>query len=86
MHLPAPHIWQLTPTPAGSPAHSASGESLVVTVQVHVRPDLDDDDILSLTKWTWEKCVAALSPLGKMEKGGGSGHGRPDVTVGIVRG
>ncbi len=65
LHLPAPHIWQLTPT--------SKGGTLVVTMELHVRPDLGDDEVLSLTKWTWERCTNALG-------------GEREVTVGVVRG
>ncbi|KAK0205327.1 hypothetical protein DFS33DRAFT_758617 [Desarmillaria ectypa] len=65
LHLPAPHMWQLTPT--------SKGGTLVVTMELHVRPDLGDDEVLSLTKWTWERCTNALG-------------GEREVTVGVVRG
>ena len=72
--LPAPHIWQLTPSlldapssysfnSAASPSsqwpNSSIGvpQSLVITVELHVRPDLADNDVLDLTKWAWERCV-----------------------------
>lgn len=48
----------------------------MVTLELHVRENLGDDDVLKLTKWAWERCVGAL------------GRGREDaeVTVGVVRG
>ncbi|KAK7446720.1 hypothetical protein VKT23_014415 [Stygiomarasmius scandens] len=96
LHLPAPHIWQLTPTSSTSKASSftangngngkGTGEELVVTLELHVRQDLGDDDLLALTRWTWERCVSALQ--GHLGKGGDSrGSGvKADVTVGVVRG
>jgi hypothetical protein len=88
LHLPAPHIWQLTPTPStystttGGKGQAAAVESLVVTMELHVRPDLADDDVLKLTRWAWEKCASALGG-GRLGKGVGVG---PEVTVGVVRG
>ncbi|KAJ3891398.1 hypothetical protein GG344DRAFT_47424 [Lentinula edodes] len=88
LHLPAPHIWQFTPTPAvlsglsdniynaKSSNTSSTPEHLVVTLELHVRRDLSDEDVLKLTRWAWEKCVGALT--GEMVKA--------DVTVGVVRG
>ncbi|KAG6916082.1 hypothetical protein DXG01_008556 [Tephrocybe rancida] len=81
LHLPAPHIWQLTPTP--DPASSSIGkgsqdEALVVTMELHVRHNLGDDEVLALTRWAWEKCASAL--------GRRDGTKGPEVTVGVVRG
>ncbi|KAF5350474.1 hypothetical protein D9756_008494 [Leucocoprinus leucothites] len=99
LHLPAPHIWQLTPSSVHSMKDEA-GETLIVTVQLHVREDLGDDEILALTKWTWQRVVRALSNNG----GGGTANGKAngvalngaggenargagvEVTVGVVRG
>ncbi|KAG6843805.1 hypothetical protein H0H87_000230, partial [Tephrocybe sp. NHM501043] len=47
LHLPAPHIWQLTPTPDSSTLPRGSGvrdEALVVTMELHVQHSLGDDD------------------------------------------
>ncbi|TFK31614.1 hypothetical protein BDQ12DRAFT_739896 [Crucibulum laeve] len=81
LHLPAPHIWQLTPSPASTVSAKSKGqaESLVVTMQLHVREDLGDDDVLQLTRWAWEKCVGALGEGLKDSR-------QPEVTVGVVRG
>ncbi|KAG8971235.1 hypothetical protein FRB90_010558, partial [Tulasnella sp. 427] len=64
VHLPAPHLWQLTPVPSksksGRPSDSSYRSSdhdeltseegcLVATVQLHVRRDLDDEGVLKLT-------------------------------------
>lgn len=87
MHLPAPHIWQLTPTPDLASVsryrkgRGALDEALVVTMELHVRHDLGDDEVLALTRWAWERCASALG--GRRE--GGEGRG-PEVTVGVVRG
>ncbi|TFK64671.1 hypothetical protein BDN72DRAFT_963061 [Pluteus cervinus] len=88
MHLPAPHIWQLTPTHmAGSTSGFGKGyqeETLVVTLELHVRSDVGDDDVLELTRWAWEKCMSALNGgrnSSKLAMGAGA-----EVTVGIVRG
>ncbi|KAF8802006.1 hypothetical protein BYT27DRAFT_7113719 [Phlegmacium glaucopus] len=93
VHLPAPHIWQLTPSPASqtssttttpsSPTSNAISDSLVVTLELHVKEDLCDDDVLILTKWAWERCVSALGSLKDLK---GDVGGGPEVTVGIVRG
>ncbi|KAJ3809300.1 hypothetical protein F5876DRAFT_89518 [Lentinula aff. lateritia] len=61
LHLPAPHIWQFTPTPASFTTTSSTLEHLVVTLELHVRRDLSDEDVLNLTRWAWEKCVGALT-------------------------
>ena len=93
VHLPAPHIWQLTPSLVSSTSsisnissptsNSSISDSLVVTMELHVKEDLGDDDVLLLTNWAWERCVSALGSLKDMKGGGGGG---PEVTVGIVRG
>ncbi|KAI9060095.1 hypothetical protein FKP32DRAFT_1595833 [Trametes sanguinea] len=97
LHLPAPHIWQLTPSltlpegdlsspyAVGPVADKAQGptQSLVVTLELHVRHDLEDVEVLRLTKWAWERCVHALH-FGT--RGGEGGEGEAEVTVGIVKG
>ena len=65
LHLPAPHIWQLTP--------GKGGGTLIVTLEVHVRGDLPDEDVLTLTKWAYDRCSGALG-------------GEREVTVGVVKG
>ncbi|KAH9934154.1 uncharacterized protein B0H18DRAFT_1082772 [Fomitopsis serialis] len=97
VHLPAPHIWQLTPNltlpqehwmyahhPVSAIDTKAQGpaQSLVVTLELHVRQDLDDDQVLGLTKWAWERCSHALH-FGS--RGGEGGEAEAEVTVGIVR-
>lgn len=89
VHLPAPHLWQLTPVPSKAKSERSSESSyrssdrdeltseegsLVATVQLHVRRDLDDAGVLKLTSEVWERCTRAL---------GVSGAG---VTVSVVRG
>ncbi|KAI0705385.1 hypothetical protein C8Q76DRAFT_860798 [Earliella scabrosa] len=109
LHLPAPHIWQLTPSLAVSDADSGGSlysssssssasaaaaaaelekaqgpaQSLVVTLELHVRHDLEDGEVLKLTRWAWERCVHALH-FGT--RGGEGGEGEAEVTVGIVKG
>ncbi|KZP06057.1 hypothetical protein FIBSPDRAFT_886239 [Athelia psychrophila] len=85
LHLPAPHIWQLTPSPNASNSEGAknAAQELVVTMELHVRRDLGDDDVLLLTRWAWERCVNALQ-FGSGDK---SSQGvSAEVTVGVVRG
>jgi hypothetical protein len=100
LHLPAPHIWQIAP---GSSKLICSNQTsnLVVTVEIHVRPELGDEDVLELTRWAWQRVVVALGEGKgpglrdwKMEgnskwrngpEAEGDGGG-PEVTVGIVRG
>ncbi|KAG8892655.1 hypothetical protein FRB99_002554, partial [Tulasnella sp. 403] len=78
VHLPAPHLWQLTPVPPrlkdttghhSSPYradHDLLNEegTLVATVQLHVRKDLDDADVLELSSLVWERCTRALGVSG----------------------
>jgi hypothetical protein len=85
LHLPASHIWQMTPSlasssptphPSGSalasPKSCIPSESLVVTLELHVREDLGDNDVLTLTRWAWEQCVSALwNPERWARKGSG---------------
>ena len=47
---------------------------LIITVELIVSKDLDDDTILEMTRWTWERITSAI---------GGPGAG--EVTVGIRR-
>ena len=75
VHLPPPHVWQLTP-PEHDPARGAA-LALVATLELRVPRDLGDADVLRLTRWAWEKCVHALGP--------GGGAGGSTVTVGVVR-
>jgi len=95
VHLPAPHIWQLTPSLASptsstgtvsSTTSNSISDSLVVTMELHVKENLGDDDVLLLTNWAWERCVSALGSLKDMKGGDGGVGGGPEVTVGIVRG
>ncbi|GJJ14630.1 hypothetical protein Clacol_008896 [Clathrus columnatus] len=79
-HLPPPHIWQLTPSIISSSSSSFSDtdtsgrlSTLIVTLELHISQDLDDESTLKLTKWAWERCMGVLG-------------GAAEVTVGIVRG
>ncbi|PIL29101.1 transporter [Ganoderma sinense ZZ0214-1] len=96
LHLPAPHMWQLTPSlssldadpyaPEGlSASAKAEGpvQSLVVTLELHVRHDLEDAEVVKLTRWAWERCVHALH-FGT--RGGEGGESEAEVTIGIVKG
>jgi len=97
LHLPAPHIWQLTPnlslpqdqyhythvTPSADTKMQGPAQSLVVTLELHVRRDMEDDEVLRLTKWAWERCSHALH-FGS--RGGEGGEAEAEVTVGVVRG
>ena len=103
LHLPPPHIWQLMPVVADKAASGGYEDCYdgkkkksrhqvdphIVTVELHVRRDLGDDEVLKLTRWTWERCMLALGETISWEKKG-SGMARrgegPEVTVGVVRG
>jgi hypothetical protein len=52
-------------------------------MELHVRDDLSDDDVLTLTKWTHEKVVTALR---SRQSGDGWEHDEAEVTIGVVRG
>lgn len=83
LHLPAPHIWQLAPASSGPSPDAGTvgaGPALVVTVEVHVRKDMDDAGVLELTRWSWERCAVAL------RAGRARGEEGVEVTVGVVRG
>jgi hypothetical protein len=79
LHLPAPHIWQLTPS-----STNGSG-GYIVNMELHVRADLGDDEVLRLTKWAWEKCEGSLKN-NKREMWEGGDMDKTEVTVGVVRG
>ncbi|THH32627.1 hypothetical protein EUX98_g1551 [Antrodiella citrinella] len=97
LHLPAPHIWQLTPTlhapPASSyPSHLSpaftrdklgASQNLVVTVDLHIRKDMPPREAIALMKWATERCQNALR-LGVGDGKGGECDSH--VTVGVVRG
>lgn len=88
LHLPAPHFWQLTPhftrpEYIRSPAvWDGPAQSLVVTIELHVARDLEDEDVLKLTAWAGDRCRTALR-YGSRD---GGGEGEADVTVGVTRG
>ena len=73
VHLPAPHLWQLTPPRLA--LHSNGEAELVATIELHVRKELTDVQILELTRWASDKCSAAL---GKPRAG--------SITIAVVRG
>ncbi|KAH8833704.1 hypothetical protein DL96DRAFT_1578087 [Flagelloscypha sp. PMI_526] len=87
LHLPAPHIWQVSPLPADGTSKLAQSSELVVTMDLHVRPDLSDDDALNLSRWVWERCIQALGVPGALDHARqGAEDVGAQVTVGIVRG
>jgi hypothetical protein len=106
LHLPAPHVWQVSPASTslsysspkpklevnghlnspllsaqpvqhlrrrGTIGGSVNGQ-VIVTVELHVRKELEDVECLELTRWAWQRCINAL------------GQGEEGVSVGIVRG
>jgi hypothetical protein len=55
-----------------------------VTLELHVRESLGDEEVLELTRWTWERCVDALHfGTGRSVDGD---KADVEVTVGVVRG
>ncbi|KAF7363781.1 hypothetical protein MSAN_01035900 [Mycena sanguinolenta] len=82
LHLPAPHIWQLAAMAATGEKGGTGKEedALVVTLELHVRASLPDDDVLALTRWVRERVVSALGVAGD------AARQEAEVTVGIVRG
>ncbi|CAE6514094.1 unnamed protein product [Rhizoctonia solani] len=61
---PAPKVWQLTP-----------GSALVATMELHIRRGVDDADVLALTRYAYERCVAVVG------RGGGPGG----VSISVTR-
>lgn len=91
LHLPAPHLWQLTPSSSiGFSSLKFKGDmtdatdSLVVTLELHVRRDTDDGELVTLTRWAHERCRLALG-LGK-DNHSGTGKDETEITIGIVKG
>lgn len=82
LHLPAPHMWELTPSPVANDFSDPARNKLVVTIELHVRKDLDDNEVLSLTRWAHDRVRLALN-LGSRSKDHDEDS---EVTVGIVRG
>ncbi|KAJ7222475.1 hypothetical protein GGX14DRAFT_663891 [Mycena pura] len=81
LHLPAPHIWQLAASGVEKESEKVDHDALVVTLELHVRATLPDDDVLALTRWVRDRVIAALG-IGAAASGGKEA----EVTVGIVRG
>ena len=79
-------MWQLSPTSV-TPVTVASGlvarDALVVCLELHVRRDTDDNELIELTRWAHDRCKLALG-LGL--NGKREGDDGTEVTVGIVRG
>ncbi|CAE6488528.1 unnamed protein product [Rhizoctonia solani] len=61
---PVPKVWQLTP-----------GSALVATMELHVRHGVDDTEVLALTRYAYERCVAVVG------RGGGPGG----VSISVTR-
>ncbi|CUA67199.1 hypothetical protein RSOLAG22IIIB_07260 [Rhizoctonia solani] len=61
---PVPKVWQLTP-----------GSALVATMELHIRRGVDDAEVLALTRYAYERCVAVVG------RGGGPGG----VSVSVTR-
>jgi len=75
VHVPPPHLWQLSPPSTGTVATGKLPmESLVVTLELHIRDDLDDESVILMTRWAWDRVTTALG-----------GKGACEVTVGVVR-
>ncbi|KZT26102.1 hypothetical protein NEOLEDRAFT_1132660 [Neolentinus lepideus HHB14362 ss-1] len=83
LHLPAPHIWQLTAplTRPSATTTKAAMQSLVVTLELHVKKGMTDREVVELTRWAWEKCESALA----VGTSGSRGEAEVEVTVGVVR-
>ncbi|CEL54869.1 Zinc transporter 6 OS=Danio rerio GN=slc30a6 PE=2 SV=1 [Rhizoctonia solani AG-1 IB] len=61
---PVPKVWQLTP-----------GSALVATMELPIRRGVDDTEVLALTRYAYERCVAVVG------RGGGPGG----VSVSVTR-
>jgi hypothetical protein len=70
LHIPSPHLWQVSP-----PSSTAGEARLVATIELHVKPELDDDSIIELTQWAWERCSTSMGKSSCEE-----------VSVSVVRG
>ena len=98
--IAAPHIWQLTASPHSPPSSSSSdpyrrrstndaaGSSLVATLQIKVKHDASDEQILQITQFARERCAPGMkwgtisqSP----ETGGAEMGGLGDLTVSVTR-
>jgi hypothetical protein len=78
-----------------TPSESQNGQTLIATLELHVHADLDDEEVVKLTRWAWERSVRALGGRGggdrngdgNVVEGGVDGEdGTVEVTVGVVRG
>lgn len=78
LHLPPPHVWQLTPSSATN-----FNSTMVATLELHVSKDLDDESVLNVTKWAWERCMTALGA--NIKEQGLRNADTAEVTVGVVR-
>jgi len=56
---------------------------MVATLELHVSKDLDDESVLNVTKWAWERCMTALGA--NIKEQGLRNADTAEVTVGVVR-
>ena len=56
--------------------------SVVVTLVIHVHPDVSDRDILEITRAAWEKVDSAVGMKGR----GSNGAGMGEISIGVKRG
>ena len=75
-------MWQLTATTPPNGVQESAPDKVIVTIELHVRKDLDDNEVISLTRWAHERVKGALS-LGSRSR---ERDADCEVTVGIVRG
>lgn len=95
-----PHIWQLSPslssTSATSPtsstvsrrssAPSADAPSpLIATLQVKIKHDCSDADILEVTKFCRERLATGLGQNPNLRSSHDNGEGHSEVTVSVTR-
>ena len=65
---------------------------LVITLELHVRRDTDDGEVLVLTRWAHDRCRMALGLGLGVGSGGGNGEkvgvaeDGAEITIGIVKG
>ncbi|CAL1709761.1 unnamed protein product [Somion occarium] len=89
LHVPPPHIWQLTPPlqrPSGygarHPKALGPAQRIVVTMELHTSSSITDQELLELTQWAQGRCMNALR-FGMGE--GDGGECEAEVGVGIIR-
>ena len=67
------------PSPLGLVGNDGEGAPLVVSLTVHVHPDVSDREVLEVTRMVWGKVGGAVGVKGKAGAGG-------EVSVGVKRG